>query len=271
MNLLKNSTVIVLIAGLSKYCFASDSLNEDKTKIHWTRLAFTSALALGVSVYAVDYEMETWGKVRGKFHFKDDWDGDYLKQSDEMSHLFYGYKMTQLLYIISRFNGFSKRTSVWIGSVIAFLWLFSVEYPIDAYNPQQGFGVSDLIFNTVGVAVGAIRLCYPRFSFFDFKISFEDNPFKRKSIIAKKADEYDNMIYWLTFTPNRPKNPFNISIGYSTYRPRWRVVKRELYFSVGTSLSDLTYVFLKNAKPLFDFLGFCQFSIVKNVEKEKYP
>ncbi|MGB9561673.1 MAG: hypothetical protein ACPL6C_02560, partial [bacterium] len=125
------SSLVLFILLVLKNCIARGEPEPDRTNIHWGRLAITSALGIGIAAYAIDYEMDTWGRTRGKFHFKDDWDGDFLAQTDELSHFFYAYKMTQFGYLLARFDGFSTKTSIIIGSSIAFLWLFSVEYPID--------------------------------------------------------------------------------------------------------------------------------------------
>jgi len=239
----------------------------DTTHINWLRLAGTSTLVVGVSAYAVNHELETWGRTRGKFHFKDDWNGDYLAQSDEASHLLYAYKMTQLAYMLARFCGFSKRVSLYAGSSIAFLWMFSVEYPIDAYNPKQGFGFSDLAFNIAGVASAFFREKYPKLKSFDFKLTFKDNPFKRKSIIAQSINEYDNVIYWLTYTPHKKEIPLNLGLGYSTYRTSWKNPHREFYFTIGTSFSDL-WNFISKPKMLTDFLGLWEFPLTRHIEKK---
>jgi hypothetical protein len=53
----------------------------------------------------------TWGQSKSKFHLKDDWKGDGLAQTDELSHFMWGYKMTQFLCSAYEWSGFSPKTS----------------------------------------------------------------------------------------------------------------------------------------------------------------
>jgi hypothetical protein len=62
----------------------------------------------------------------------------------------WGYKMAQFFFWDYDWVGLSSKTSQALSISQSALLLTLVEYPIDAHNPKQGFGVSDLIFRLSG-------------------------------------------------------------------------------------------------------------------------
>jgi hypothetical protein len=205
----------------------------------------------GVNLVAItlgfNQAINTWGKSKGKFHIKDDWKGDGLAQTDELSHFLWGYRMTQFLYRAYDWVGFSPKTSQILSSSESGLILTLVEYPIDAYNPEQGLGVSDLIFDYLGVGLVAARKHYGWLNDFDFKISWKKNIFSQnKTPFAQTYEEYDNFIYWLTYRPKLflPKKLLCFGFGYSVTHSGIRP-QRELYGGVGLSIPDFVSLFGK--------------------------
>jgi len=208
--------------------------------------------------------VNAWGKSNGRFHIKDDWKGDGLAQTDELSHFMWGYKMTQFLSCAYDWMGFSPKTSRALSLSESALILTLVEYPIDAYNPKQGLGISDLVFDYLGVGMAIARRHQSWLNDFDFKISWKKNIFSQnKTPFAQTYEEYDNFIYWLTYRPKLflPKKLLCFGFGYSVthlgstsslqaeFKP-----KREFYGGIGLSIPDFASLFSKKLGDKSKFL-----------------
>jgi hypothetical protein len=228
------------LAGFSTYSVA-------QRKINYTKASMIGGLNLAAIIGGLHQAMNTWGKSKGKFHVKDDWKGDGLAQTDELSHFMWGYKMTQFLYGVYSWAGFSSKTSQTLSVSQSSLILTLVEYPIDAYNPQQGLGVSDLIFDYLGVGLAVARKHYGWLNDFDFKISWKKNIVsENKTPFAQTYQEYDNFIYWLTYRPKLflPQKLVCFGFGYSVTHSGFEP-QREFYGGIGLSLPDCASLFGK--------------------------
>ncbi len=234
----------------------------DGTRINPYRFAVFSGVTIGLSAYGIDQFQEIWGHSTGKFHFKEhDWNGDNLAQSDEVSHLVLGYKATQLGINFARWTGMSEGLSRAIGAGISAFYMTLVEYPIDAYNPCQGLGISDLVFDYAGVGFGLLRDRYSFLRPYDMKIELKDVRKVPKKFFSQSNLEYDYYIYWLTYSPYFGDVPLNLGIGYSTDHSDWRNVKRELWLGVGTSVTDIGYLFGTRWGQRLDMWGLLEFSL----------
>lgn len=204
------------------------------------RLLAWNAFSAGVGYVAFRESQSAWGPSRGKFHFKSDFKGDGMAMSDETSHLFAAYHLTQLVEAGYRWTGMDHRRARRLAALEAWLWTFAVEYPIDAYNPGQGFGVSDLMFNTIGVA-GAYWRSGRRDPRWDVKIGVKRQFFNGSArLIAYTGKQYDDYIYWLTFRPVQQRYvPILLGIGYSTTHGSGRTITKEMHFGLGTSLEEI--------------------------------
>jgi hypothetical protein len=83
----------------------------------------------------------------------------------------WGYKMSQLASTLYRWMGLNEKISQVLSIGEPALLLTLVEYPIDAYNPEQGLGVSDLIFDYLGVGSAWAKRHKGWLEDFDFEIS----------------------------------------------------------------------------------------------------
>ncbi len=210
-----------------------------------TRLALWEGLALTQGYVAYRKATELWGDARGKFHFKDELQGDYLAFSDEVSHLLIAYKLTQLAHTGYRWSGLSADAAARTGAIHAALYMAFVEFPMDAYNPEQGFGLTDLVADFLGVGLAWFRAgqTNPRW---DFKVSVKPQFFSGKDrVLAQNMSEYDDYIYWLTWriSDNR-YNPIVLGLGYSTHHPPGAFagdvpIDRQFYFHLGTSPAEI--------------------------------
>lgn len=75
-------------------------------KIALMGMVNTASITLGFK-----QAINSWGKSNGRFHIKDDWTGDHLAQTDELSHCLWGFRMTQFLFSTYRWTGLSSKTS----------------------------------------------------------------------------------------------------------------------------------------------------------------
>ena len=190
-------------------------------------------LAAAVPVY--NHMTSAWGLPDGKFHFKDDWSGDNLALNDEISHLFVSYKLMQFFNSGYNFVGFSPKTAKILGIVETAFIVTAVEFPIDAFNPDQGFGISDLIFDYAGIAMAYMKITNPALKNWDIKTSLKSLSYSNKNVIGSNSEDYDNYIYWLTYR----KSPAVFGLGYSTDHPQPYQVDKQFYLAIGTTVPDL--------------------------------
>ena len=237
--------------------------NKDSTDIIFWRASVASVAILGGVYYMSGVFKDNWGESDSKKWLwkTNDWNGDGLAQVDEISHCFTGYKLFQFFRGVSKWIGLNDKTSNIIAFSIAEGVLVWVEL-IDAYNPTQGFGITDMVTDTVGILFELLRMRYPFAQRFDIKASyrgFEEIP--NNLIMATTFAEYDNSIFWLTYSPS-DKLPINIALGYgsSRYKSNSSEPRRRLYAGVGISGKDLISLFNKKAANsfggLFDWYEF---------------
>lgn len=225
------------------------------------RLAIWGGINAAAGYFAYEQSQASWGVSNGRFHFKDDL-RDGLALSDETSHLFAAYHLTRALKAGYAWTGLSPTGARRVAAAHAWLWTFLVEYPIDAYNPTQGFGASDLVANTVGV-LAAYYHTRPGPRWWDIKISVKRSFFDGESrFIAHSNEQYDDYVYWLTVRPLRRRYvPIWVGAGYSTTHGEWPQIDKELHLAVGTTVGDLAAVVDQNLarhlRPLdFFFVNF---------------
>lgn len=217
------------------FCTCSVSLNATQTDSTWTnkhlqRNLLVANVAILGSAYA--YSTHLWGAPTGKFHFKNDLH-DNLALTDEISHTFAGYKFAEGFRWLFRITRMQPDKIEKYSLLEAGLITTLVEYPLDAYNPEQGFGVSDLIFDWAGVGLAWLR--WHGMQQFDLKFSLKKSPlaFKNK-LLASSNSEFDNFIWWANW---KPKYVW-LGLGYGTNHNSGHV-KSEYYLGAGTTLYDL--------------------------------
>ncbi len=208
------------------------------------RSAIWGGVSVASGVAAFKQSQSAWGESRGKFHFKHDFKGDHMALSDETSHAFAAFHLMQVVNAGYRWIGMDDTKARHLAALEAWLWMFAVEYPIDAYNPDQGFGVSDMLFNTAGVLAayhrsGQTDPCW------DVKISVKRQFLEGNSrVIAYTTKQYDDYIYWVTFRPTRNRYiPLLVGAGYSTNHLDNGQITKEINLGIGTSLSDIGGMF----------------------------
>lgn len=220
-------------------------LKPEKGRINNKRAWLLGTVNAGGVIYGFKQAMSAWGESKGKFHFKNDWEGDHLAQIDEMSHFMWGYKMTKFLCWSYRWAGFSSKASQIISVSQSAFILTLVEYPVDAYNPQQGLGISDLIFDYAGIGLAFLKQRCSWLEDMDVKISSRKNLLLgNQPVFAQTNEEFDNFIYWLTYR-NRlflSQKAFCFGVGYGVTHQQERP-RRELAVGIGLSLPDFLSLF----------------------------
>ncbi len=216
-----------------------------RNRVNLKRTSILCTANAGAIFFGFKGAIASWGKSKGAFHFKNDWNGDKLKQTDELSHFLWGYKMTQFLFSAYRWSGFSTEASHAISVFQTAFVLTMVEYPIDAYNPQQGLGISDLAFDYAGIGLAYVKRRFSVLEDFDFKLSWKRNIFlANQPMFAQTFEEFDNFIYWFTYRTKLflPQKIVCLGLGYSATR-RAGEPKRQFFAGIGLSLPDLVALF----------------------------
>jgi hypothetical protein len=195
-------------------------------------------LAIGNIVFGTGaylYFAETWGAPDGRFHIKNELH-DNVGFTDEISHFYAGYKMTDGFAWLFRALKVQPEKADRLGALQTVLILTLIEFPMDAYNPSQGMGLTDLAADYAGVGWGLLKKKHP--NNFDMKFCVKRPPwdFKHK-LLASDNSEFDNFIWWGVW---KPKYVWT-GIGYSTNHNH-PDVKPEVYLGVGTTLYDLLHL-----------------------------
>jgi hypothetical protein len=227
-----------------------------RDRINYKRASVIGMTNAGAIFFGFKHSMSLWGKSNGRFHVKDDWKGDHLAQTDELSHFMWGYRMTQFLFSAYHWMGLSSKTSGILSMSESALILTSVEFPIDAYNPQQGLGISDLIFDYLGVGLAFTKEHVSWLEDFDFRISWKKNIFSSHHPgFAETYQEYDNFIYWLTYRTKLflPRKIICLGFGYGATHHGIEP-ERRFYWGIGLSLSDFTSLFWDKLEKRSKFL-----------------
>ncbi len=239
---MKFRTLTFLIILTSVFCAEVDTTT---TKIRPVRLGLASAFSVGAVAYASGEFTRVWGESSSStWGWKTgDWNGDGLVQTDEFSHFQLGQRITEFGYGMSRWCGFRHNTSLWIGASIGLAGTFWVEI-IDAYNPDQGFGVTDMVVDVAGVLFALLRKQSPFVDRFDLRVTFEDLKYIPDNLfMATDFRGYDNAIFWITYQPDKDL-PFDVCLGYSSDRDYpSKVPRRELFIGAGISGEKLIGLF----------------------------
>jgi hypothetical protein len=233
-----NLFIFIILATLPAFATAADStastLNAD-TSSHLTRNFIVGNVIGGTASYF--YFTDLWGKPTGKFHFKDD-TGDNLALTDEVSHMFAAFQVAEGARWLFRLLGMPDDKIEKYALLEAALVTTFIEFPLDAYNSNQGLGVTDLLFN--GAGIGFSYLHHHGAEQFDIKFSLKRSPFELEhKFLASDADEFDNFIWWATWKPRH----LWLGLGYSTNHGQpGGLVDSEYYLGAGTTLHDLLHL-----------------------------
>jgi hypothetical protein len=164
--------------------------------------------------------------------------------------------MTQFFFWAYDWVDLSSKTSQALSISQSALLLTLVEYSIDVYNPKQGFGISDLVFDYLGVGLAYMKRHNSWLEDFDFKISWKKNLFLANQLIfVQTYEEFDNFIHWFTYRTRlfTLRKIFCLGVGYSATHPGCKP-KGEFFGGIGLSLPDFASLFGEKLRERAKFL-----------------
>ncbi len=290
MNFVYKIIVLITIGGLAFAApLSGDSLSADSSQnenilterpellrpiapvekqiVPW-RVGAYCGLATGIFGFAYSRMDDWWGDAHVPFHIKhDDWSGDNLAQTDEVSHCLVSYKIAQVATDLAKWSGFRDGTSRIIGGCLAGGIITFVEYPVDAHNPYQGFGYTDMIANAIGIGLALSRDRWPEYlERVDLRISIKSTDGISNEIIAKNMAQNDNYTYWLVVNPVEDF-PVHAALGYSAnHDSPDHIVDREIYLGFGTSIAELAGLIDKDWKRKLDLFNVYELSFSFRVD-----
>lgn len=218
------------------------SLQPDSTvarRSHVDRNMIIGNVVVGTGAYF--YFENTWGAPDGHFHIKNELH-DNVAFTDEISHFYAGYKLTDGFRWLFGTLRMPEEKRLRYAALQAAIILTLVEVPMDAFNPDQGFGVSDIIMDYGGIGTALLKHKYP--NHFDMKFSVKQPPWKfDNKFLASKQEEFANFIWWATYTPKIA----SIGLGYGIEYDGEGSAQSEYFLGVGTTLYDVLHL----VKPRF--------------------
>ena len=180
------------------------SLKSDTSGFNGKRAAISGSLLLGsVSVIGLTIDEAYYQDKRVKFHFAKDtkgnltWFDNRHRALDKFGHVFSTSLFSQNIYFLSRWSGYSNKTSSILASGIS-IGLLGIMEVWDAHFESWGFSIGDFISNIAGGIYPAAQYNYPFLQSIDYKMSY--------NFLAKKSPEhgihdYEHMTFWLTMNP----------------------------------------------------------------------
>jgi hypothetical protein len=228
--------ILALLLLCSQTLMGTDSQSDTlrvRSQPHLYRNLAIGNVVFGAGAYI--YFSKTWGVPNGRFHIKNEIH-DNLAFNDELSHMYFGYKLTEGFDWLFRGLHVNKVKANRLGALQAALVLTLIEYPMDSYNPSQGMGLTDLAADYLGVGWALLKKNHP--NSFDMKFCVKRSPWKfANKVLANTNREFDNWIWWATW---KPKYVWT-GVGYSTNHDQ-PDVEPEVYLGVGTTAYDLLHL-----------------------------
>ncbi len=223
--------LLMLLGTESTQATPIQSDSATTTRSHINRNMLIGNLVVGSAGYF--YFENTWGAPDGHFHFKNELH-DNVAFSDEISHFYAGYKLTDGFRWLFRMLKMPQEKQLKYGALQSAIVLTLVEFPMDAFNPDQGFGASDIVLDYGGIGFALLKDRYP--IHFDLKFSLKQPPWKfDNKFLASKNEEFANFIWWATYTPKI----VTVGLGYGIKYDDGDKVRSEYFLGVGTTLYDL--------------------------------
>ena len=180
------------------------SLNSDSLQFNAKRAMISGGLFLScVGMITLTIDEAYYQDRRVKFHFTKDaegnltWFDNYHRGMDKFGHMFSTSLFSQNIYFLSRWSGYSNKTSSLLGSSIS-IGLLGVMEVWDAHFESWGFSIGDFIANVAGGMYPILQYNYKPLQNIDYKLSY--NFFREKSP-DHGIHDYEHMTFWLTVNP----------------------------------------------------------------------
>ena len=177
------------------------------------------------------------GYERSRFHWHNDWN-NWLQQ-DKIGHMITAWHIARVFGAYGTWAGLSRKQAGLYGGVVSTLFQSQIEV-LDGFSEAWGASWGDLIFNTVGGAIGGLQVAYPELHAFTIKYGYHRSPFYDQdlSYIGNALKDYDGISYWMVVRPE-----MLLSDQWKTRWPDW------LALSIGISADGLAEALSTPAHP----------------------
>jgi len=160
-----------------------------------------------------------WRRTKGHYDFK--WGDSYSGHMDKLGHYYSARIISEQLTDLSRWIGFSNKTSEWIGPIMSSIFLLEIEI-YDGFFKEWGFSLADFAANELGAFAPMLFRNMSYSEKFHLKLSYHtsNEPNTEPTFIK----DYAGMTFWLSWDyysilPRKAKSwhPkwLNIALGYS--------------------------------------------------------
>ncbi|HDP99074.1 MAG TPA: DUF2279 domain-containing protein [bacterium] len=211
----------------------SDSAVRHTSGIHRNRLLFSSAALVVVNWAAYQpFKQTWWEEERTSFHFYRGWrrtqgywdfaPGDQLYgYMDKLGHYYSARLLAEQFTLLSRWIGFSQRSSQWIGPIISSVLLLEIEI-YDGFFKDWGFSLADFAANELGAFMPLMENKFPWMN--NFRMKFSYYPSRQPQNEPTFIKDYAGMTFWLSWNvhsalPKKIKKKYppwlNLTVGYS--------------------------------------------------------
>jgi len=224
--------------------FAGDSLifRQDR--------AFVSAGILAASIGVIAYSIDDayYEDKRASFHLARDRDGniDWFdnrhRGMDKFGHVYTTSLFSQNIYFLSRWSGYSNRTSSIMASSLSIGILGAMEV-WDAHFERWGFSPGDFTANVAGGLFPVAQHNFPVLQNFDYKMSYN---FINDKSPDHGVHDYENMTFWITLNPagligekNLSWFPDWINLAVGSGLDSYRNQKQEFYIALDYNLKRI--------------------------------
>lgn len=216
--------ITLLVLSLNHLILAQDfiiyqSLDNDSLQFNTIRATISGGLLLSsVAVIALTIDEAYYQDNRVKFQFAKDADGNLTwfdnrhRAMDKFGHVFSTSLFSQNIYFLSRWSGYSNKTSSLLASSIS-IGLLGVMEVWDAHFESWGFSVGDFISNVAGGIYPVLQYNFKPLRNIDYKMSYN---FINDKSPDHGIHDYENMTFWLTFNPRGFSNS-----RYIHWLPNW--------------------------------------------------
>ncbi|MBI5463521.1 MAG: DUF2279 domain-containing protein [Ignavibacteriales bacterium] len=192
------STVMCLVSALS-----SQEIQRDSMFIGLPRKDVATVITVAWSAAALAVEFEWWWKedYLYKTHaFRMQSDGYFNNYSygvDKLGHFYSSYIIYHVTYDFMKWANIDEDAALWTAIALPAAHAIGIEVG-DGFS-KWAFNMSDLYFNTAGLAYGVLQTKYPYLNNFNVKWSYFPSPSGGKNDPDwGPASDYSGHIYWVS-------------------------------------------------------------------------
>lgn len=193
---------VLVAAGLAQ-SLSAQSVERDSTFLGLPRKAVATYGTIAWSLAAVSLEFQWWWKddYYYKQHaFRIQNDGYFYNHSygvDKLGHAYASYLIFHLSHDFMQWAGYDDRDALWAAIAVPATHAIAIELG-DGFA-KWAFNVSDLYFNSAGLAYGVLQVKYPYLQNFNYKWSyFPSASGGKKDPDWGPASDYSGHIYWIS-------------------------------------------------------------------------